>query len=289
MTLETLYPFQSHYLPLGKWRYHYVDEGQGEPMLMVHGNPSWSFLYRDLIRHFSPHYRTIAPDHIGCGLSDKPGSQGYRYTLEQRVEDLEALIDELGLHGITLLVHDWGGMIGLACAVRRPELFKRLILFNTAAFPLPATKRMPASIAVCRAPVLGPVLVQAFNAFSRGAARYCTVRKLRPEEREGYLYPYRDWQSRKAIFEFVKDIPLRPGDPAYDLLHETANKLDDLRTLPTLILWGEQDFVFDHHFLDEWRKRWPHAEIKTFPDAGHYVIEDAKAEIVSSIEDFLGR
>ncbi|MFW7378759.1 MAG: alpha/beta fold hydrolase [Oligoflexus sp.] len=287
VNLAELYPFQSKFLPVGDWRYHYVDEGQGEPLLMIHGNPSWSFLYRDLIRAFADRYRTIAPDHIGCGFSDKPSSEAYPYRLERRVADLESFIDQLQLKNITLVVHDWGGMIGLACAVRRPELFRRLILFNTAAFPKPASKRMPWTISLCRQPLLGPLLVQGFNAFGRGAAKFCTVRPLNHQEKAGFLYPYQNWDSREAIYEFVRDIPLKESDPSYELLQETAKHLDRLQHLPTLIMWGEKDFVFDQHFLNEWRRRLPKAEVVSFPQAGHYVIEDAKQDIIARMEQFL--
>ena len=127
-----LYPFASHTLPLGSWRYHYLDEGSGEPLLMVHGNPTWSFYWRNLILAFRDRYRVVAPDHMGCGWSDKP--QAYPYCLSTHIANLVQLIEHLDLRAVTLLVHDWGGPIGLGAALRVPDRIARLVLFNTGAF-----------------------------------------------------------------------------------------------------------------------------------------------------------
>ena len=156
-----------HDLDLGGLRYHYLDEGGGEPVVMLHGNPSWSFSYRRLVDALAPTCRTIVPDHIGCGLSDKPGDAHYDYTLERRVRDLEALLDHLGIEsGVTLVLHDWGGMIGMTYASRHPERISRLVLLNTAAFHLPPSKPFPWPLWACRTP-LGAWLVRGLNAFCR--------------------------------------------------------------------------------------------------------------------------
>ncbi len=283
-----LYPFASHYLNLAGLRYHYLDEGHGEPVVMLHGNPTWSFYYRNLVLGLRDTHRTIVPDHIGCGLSDKPDDSRYEYSLRQRVADLEALLNHLELRdNLTLVLHDWGGMIGMAFAHRYPERIKRLVLLNTAAFPLPTGKRLPPSIGWCRNRLVGPLLVRGLNAFSRGAVRYC-VRKPMPQEvRQGYLAPYDSWRNRIAVLHFVQDIPLSPGDRGFDLVKEVAEGLYRFAELPALICWGEQDFVFDHHFLEEWCRRFPAAEVHRFPDAGHYVLEDAGDEILFLIRDFL--
>jgi pimeloyl-ACP methyl ester carboxylesterase len=287
---EPFYPFASHYLDLGGLRYHYLDEGRGEPLVMLHGNPTWSFYYRNLVFDLRDRYRTIVPDHIGCGLSDKPDDSRYEYSLRQRVADLEALLDHLELRdNLTLVLHDWGGMIGMAFAHRHPERIKRLVLLNTAAFPMPAGKRLPRSIGWCRNPLVGPLLVRGLNAFSRGAVYYCVRKPLAPEARHGYLAPYDSWRNRIAVLRFVQDIPLSPGDRGFDLVKEVADGLPRFAALPMLICWGEHDFVFDHHFLEEWRRRFPNAEVHRFADAGHYVLEDAGAEILSLIRDFLRR
>src|SRR3989338_6551111 len=118
-----LYPFESHFLDLEGVRYHYVDEGRGEPVVLLHGNPTWSFYYRRLILDLRQRYRVIAPDHIGCGFSDKP--QRYAYTLEQHIANGQALIERLGLARIALVMHDWGGAIGMGSATRHPDTVAR--------------------------------------------------------------------------------------------------------------------------------------------------------------------
>jgi haloalkane dehalogenase len=284
------YPFASHYLDLGGPRYHYLDEGRGEPLVMLHGNPTWSFYYRNLVLGLHGSYRTIVPDHIGCGLSDKPDDSRYEYSLRQRVADLEALLEHLELReNLTLVLHDWGGMIGMAFAHRHPKRIKRLVILNTAAFPIPASKRLPWSLWWCRMPIVGSLLVRGLNAFSRGAVRYCVRKPLAPDVREGYFAPYDSWRNRIAVLRFVQDIPLAPGDRGFDLVREVADGLHRFASLPMLICWGERDFVFDHPFLDEWHRRFPAAEVHRFPDAGHYVLEDAGAEILPLVRDFLRR
>ncbi len=125
---------QFYQLPSGL-RYHYIDEGQGPPVVMVHGNPSWSIYYRNLVEALRSTHRCIVPDHIGCGFSDKPDDSNYAYTLSQRIEDLESLLESLNLtEPITLVVHDWGGAIGMGYATRHPEKIARLVILNTAAF-----------------------------------------------------------------------------------------------------------------------------------------------------------
>lgn len=285
-----LYPFTSRYLDRDGLRYHYVDEGAGEPIVMLHGNPTWSFFYRNLILALRDRYRTIAPDHIGCGPSDKPGDDRYRYTLASRVDDVERLLEHLDVRdNITLVLHDWGGMIGMAYASRHPECIKRLVILNTAAFLLPASKKLPWSLWLCGKSWLAPLLVRGLNAFCLGLVASCAERRLSDEVRSGYLAPYRSWHERIAVLRFVQDIPLRPGDEAYALVKSVQDGLDRFKDVPMLICWGEKDFVFDQHFLGEWRRRFPQAEVHAFPDAGHLVLEDAGSEITARIGDFLSR
>jgi haloalkane dehalogenase len=285
-----LYPFTGRYLDLNGLRYHYLDEGQGDPVVMLHGNPTWSFYYRDLVLALRDEYRAIAPDHMGCGRSEKPDDSHYDYTLQRRVLDLEALLDRLGIEeNLTLVLHDWGGMIGMAYAHRYPERVKRLVVFNTAAFHLPRGKRLPWQLWLCRTP-MGPLLVRGLNAFCRGAARTgCTRRPMPAEVRAGYLAPYDSWRNRIAVLRFVQDIPLKPGDRSYDLVTQVQDGLHRFYDVQALLCWGERDFVFDRHFLDEWRRHLPNAEVHRFADAGHYVLEDARDEIVPLVRDFLKR
>lgn len=286
--VSTLYPFEGKILDLDGLSYHYLDEGAGPPVVMVHGNPTWSFYYRDLVLALRGRYRAVAPDHIGCGRSDKPDDARYEYTLERRVQDLGALIDHLGFDQVTLVVHDWGGMIGLTWATQNPDRIQRLVVLNTGAFVLPAGKPFPYQIALARTPGLGPMLVRGLNAFARGAVRFCVTRApMPPEVAAGYLAPYDSWRNRIALQRFIEDIPLRPSHRSWSLIAETAGKLEKLRSVPMLICWGMRDFVFDRHFLDEFNRRFPNAEVHRFDDAGHYILEDARDDVIPLISTFL--
>ncbi|MEQ8762580.1 MAG: alpha/beta fold hydrolase [Planctomycetota bacterium] len=287
--MEAQSPFPEHYFERDGLKRHYVDEGHGDPVVMVHGNPSWSFAFRHLVTELSRDHRTIVPDHIGCGLSDKPGDDRYRYTAESRVADLTALLDHLGIDSnVTLIVHDWGGMIGMGWAVRHIERIARLVVLNTAAFRLPKAKRLPFALWLTRNTPLGTFLVRGFNAFARGTARIGTKRAPMPQGvQEQYVAPYDSWAHRIATLRFVQDIPLKPGDPSWPLLEEVEAGLEKLHDKPMWIGWGERDFVFDRHFLEEWMRRFPRAEVHRFPDCGHYVFEDAREEIVRGIRAFV--
>jgi haloalkane dehalogenase len=267
---------------------HYVDEGEGSPVVMVHGNPTWSFYYRNLIKELRGDHRVIVPDHIGCGKSDMPVDGTYHFTLEQRVRDLESLLDSLGIHeDITLIVHDWGGMIGFAYATRHPERISRIVVLNTAAFGLPKTKRFPWQLWLVRNTPLGPFLVRGLNLFVRGTVRYGAMKPLSPEIRDQYLAPCDSWEHRLAVLRFVEDIPLAPGDPSYETVQQVESRLPLLSDIPMLICWGDQDFIFDAHFLAEWQKRFPKATLHRFANAGHLVLEDAVEEIPGLVRSFM--
>lgn len=287
------YPFTSHYADIGGFRMHYIDEGprDAEPVIMLHGNPSWSYYYRRLVAALRGEYRCIVPDHIGMGLSDKPQSGQYPFTFTRRADDLGILLDQLGIgDNITLVLHDWGGMIGMTWASRCPERIKRLVILNTSAFHLPAEKKLPLSLRLSRIPLLNAWLNQGLNAFCRGAVRYgVTRRPMLSDAAAGYLAPYDSWENRLAVRRFVEDIPLQPSDPGYSTVTAVADGLIRFRHLPILICWGMRDFVFDEHFLNGWTSRFPAAELHRFADAGHYVLEDAAEEIVTLARGFFRR
>lgn len=287
---RALYPFESRYFDRGDGvRLHYVDEGKGEAVVLVHGNPTWSFYFRELVKDLRRDRRALAVDHVGMGLSDCPDEGRYRYTLSSRVEDLEKLLEARGIReDVTLVVHDWGGMIGLAWAARHPERVARLVVLNTAGF-LPPWSGLPWQLRLARSP-LGAVAVRGLNAFVRGAARSCAARRpLSPAVKEGLAAPYGSWARRLAVHRFVQDIPEKPGDPAYELCRQTGERLALLAQKPALLIWGMKDFVFDGRFLAEFKRRLPQAESRQLADCGHFVLEDAPEEIVPLVRDFLGR
>ncbi|MEN9661535.1 MAG: hypothetical protein RL324_484 [Verrucomicrobiota bacterium] len=284
--LGELYPFQPQsFTTPGGARMSYVDEGprRDEAVLMLHGNPTWSFYYRNLIQELSPTMRCIAPDHIGMGLSEKPAN--YDYTLATRIADIEALVERLGLKKVHLVVHDWGGAIGFGWAGRHPEKVGRIVITNTGAF---ASTRIPLRIALCRVPGLGPWAVRALNAFA-GPATWMAMsrRSLSSVERDGYLFPYRSAADRVAVAEFVKDIPMQPAHRTWKTLQEVEQNLKQFRDHPVSVIWGGRDFCFNDRFLQRWREIFPQASIVRIPDAGHYVLEDAGEDALSLAEGFL--
>ena len=286
-----LYPFESHWLELNGLRYHYLDEGQGDPIIMVHGNPTWSFYFRRLVLALRSSYRVIAVDHIGCGLSDKPTDEHYDYRLKSRIDDLDALLHHLGINdNLTFVVHDWGGMIGLGCALRRPASVRRLVVMNTAAFLLPHGKRLPWRLRIIRdGGPLAALIVRGCNGFAWPATHMACKQGMSAQVRAAYCAPYNSWATRIATLRFVQDIPLKPGDPSYAPARWIDDHLHQLRDTPMLICWGAGDFVFDATFLNEWRRRFPAAEVHTFEGAGHYCLEDAYEQIIPLVQEFLAR
>ena len=292
MFSSPLYPFESNFfeLPSGL-NLHFLDEGplEGQPVVMVHGNPTWSFYYRELVRALSDEQRCLVPDHIGMGLSDRPDDETYDYTLQSRVDDFGAWLDEVEPEReIDLVVHDWGGAIGLSWAVRNPERVRRVLILNTWAFNIPKDKSLPRSLKFARTG-LGSFLIQRFNAFSGLAVKMATEKKLDRDVARGLVAPYQGTpDQRLATLRFVQDIPLSETDPAWSVLAETESKLPLLAEKPVHIAWGAKDFVFNDDVLALWREKLPHAPVDYYKDAGHYVLEDAADRIIPLAKRLFG-
>ena len=288
----TLYPFASHTFDMGGSVYHYVDESPSEAssgdvptLLFVHGNPTWSFHWRRLILAFRGEYRCVAPDHLGCGLSDL---QPRPLRLADHIDNLVRLIEKLDLQRVTLVAQDWGGAIGLGAVLRATERFERLVLFNTGAF---RPWFIPWRIRVCRWPVLGRLALQGANAFSRAALRMTLSRQrsLEPLVEQAYLAPYYDWRSRAAVYQFVKDIPLSRRHPTWQTLADIERGLPQLASLPQLLVWGMRDWCFTPECLDKFVEHWPGAEVHRLADVGHWVVEDAPEESQQLLSTWLKR
>lgn len=262
---------------------HYLDEGNGPVVLMLHGNPTWSFYFRNLVNQLvAAGFRCIVPDHIGCGLSDKP--QNYDYTLKRRIDDVERLIDFLAISSFSLVVHDWGGAIGCGLAGRRPALLEKLVLLNTAAYH---SKRIPLRIAAVKVPLIGPLVIRGLNGFAGPAVNMSVVRPLSRPVRRGFLWPYRSWAERVAVWNFVKDIPLSESHQSHAELTRVEEGLKSLSDKPVQIIWGGKDFCFNDHFYQRWQEIFPDAEKHYHEDCGHYILEDGGFVVWEQITAFL--
>ena len=286
------YPFESNFLSIGATghRLNYVDHGPksptGGPVLFVHGNPTWSFYYRNLIKAVGEKRRAIGLDNLGCGLSDKPGN--YDYCLQNHIDNACKLIDHLDLQNVTLVAHDWGGAIGMGALQARKERFKRIVLYNTATFPPPYC---PFRIRVCRWPVVGKIGLQGFNLFAKAAVSMATTQTggLPKEIAQGMLAPYNNWNNRVATYQFVKDIPLSKQHKTWAVLETMESRLKEFADWPIMLMWGMKDWCFRPECLERLKSHWPNAEVHEMDQAGHYVIEDEIDRAVETLVDFLNR
>jgi cis-3-alkyl-4-acyloxetan-2-one decarboxylase len=286
-----LYPFAAHWAEVPGGRMHYVDEGVkpadgGRPtLLFVHGNPTWSFHWRQLTVALWSRYRCVAPDHVGCGLSEKPARW---LRLEDHIENLCALVATLDLNHITLIAQDWGGAIGLGAMLRMPQRLDRIVLFNTGAFP---PQSIPWRIRACRLPIVGRLAVQGGNLFSQAALTMTLsrLRRLDPSVAAGYLAPYNSWSNRRAVFGFVRDIPNRPGHATWETLAQIESRLIEFADRPATLIWGMQDWCFRPDCLERFIEVWPQAEVHRLADVGHWVVEDAPDESLAIVSAFLDR
>ncbi|MEK7431930.1 MAG: alpha/beta fold hydrolase [Cyanobacteriota bacterium] len=286
---KTIYPFEGKYLDLTDIKIHYLDEGNGDPVVMLHGNPTWSIYYRELVKSLKNDFRCIVPDHVGCGLSDKPTDENYEYSLDQRINDVEMLLQYLKISkNITLVMHDWGAMIGMGYAARHPKSVKKLVIMNSFAFTIPEEKKLPMSMRFFRNTHIGSAFLRHFNIFTSMFSVGGTTRTLMDNDvREAYQIPYDNQTNRIALQRFMEDMPISGDEKSYDLAKEIEQKLEKFNKLPSLICWGMKDNLFDESILSEWLKHLPNASVKKFDDCGHYILEDATNEVVNIIRQFL--
>ncbi|MEU9123338.1 alpha/beta fold hydrolase [Streptomyces sp. NPDC048506] len=284
-------PTQWHRVPANGQ--HYLDTGSGHPVLLLHGNPSWSYVWRHLLPVLSPHVRCLAPDLLGMGLSPRPPvppDVTDRYTAQLDAMDalFDHLIDVRRLPGRrwTLVMHDWGGPLGVAWALRNPGVVSRLVVLNTIAFRWPPGHRLPVPLRCIRDYAPLAALTHLTNAFARAAVRVGVVRPLAAAERRAYLLPYARRRDRRAIVAFLRSIPRHDDAPAWRLL-EPEDGGSGLTGLPVFVGWGMRDPVFTPLVLDAWVRRFPQARVHVYADAGHYVMEDAATALGGHLRDFL--
>ncbi|MBM3964594.1 MAG: alpha/beta fold hydrolase [Planctomycetes bacterium] len=284
-----LYPFASHRMEFdGGVRMHYIDEGSSGPddkcVVAVHGNPTWSFYYRSIIAAMRGTHRALAVDHIGCGLSDKP--QMYPYCLATHTSNLVRWIENLDLRNIVMVVHDWGGAIGLGAAVQCRDRISGLVVLNTGAFPPPY---VPLRIAACRIPILGSWSMTRLNLFARAATTMAIDRLPRLDDnvREGLLAPYDTPEHRVGIDTFVRDIPLSKKHPTYGILSTLESRLPELSGLPIHLVWGMKDWCFTPTCLRRFQAAWPGAVTEELSDVGHYVMEESPKDVIAHVQQLV--
>lgn len=272
------YPFtpKEFDLPMGTLRY--VDEGAGSVILMVHGNPSWSFEFRALLKHFSKTHRVIAPDHIGFGLSDKPAD--WDYLPQQHAANLDTLIESLDLHEITLLVGDWGGPIGLSYAIQHPERIKNIVITNTWMWSAKNDWYYQAFSGFVGG-AIGRWLIRKYNFFASAVLKsiYGNKSKLTPEIHKHFLMPLDKPEERKGNMVFPKQIIA-----ASDWLDELWAQREIFEDKVKVILWGMKDIAFREKELKQWVKHFPKAKVIRFAGAGHFIAEEEPEALIAEIE-----
>jgi len=278
----TEYPFASHWLPLGPGRLHYLDEGDRRPIVMVHGTPTWSFLYRHLVLALRDRYRCIAPDNLGFGLSDKPSGASYRP--EDQARRLAKLIEALHLKDITLIVHDYGGPIGMAYALERPDNVRSLVLFNTWLWSLAPDPHFARVGRLLSSP-FGRFLYERFAFSARVVWRHAVKDRSRYTAgvHRHYLRPLDDPGARYATWVYAREVL---GSSAwYDSLW---NRRHRIAALPALVVWGTKDPAFGH-LLDRWRSVFERMEVVEMSDVGHAPPEERGPETAALVARFLDR
>lgn len=286
-TFEGTYPFAPHYHIADGIEMHFVDEGQGEPVVMLHGDPTWGYLYRNFIPPLARRYRCIVPDHMGMGKSAVPQDRSL-YRLEQHVANLESLLLALDVRNVTLVLHDWGGPVGLGCATRHPERIKRLVLMNTWAFaPWPGGP-FPRLLELIRSE-RGEAFVLKRNGYLEPALQGTThhPEHLTPTIMAAYHAPFPTPESRLAMLCWSRDIPVQESDVSYPEMKRIEQGLSQFTNTSILLIWGMQDPVLSPSVLQHWQRLYPHASICELEDASHFLHEDAPARIVERIETFL--
>jgi len=288
-TFGGTFPFAPRYRTINGFEMHFVDEGAGEPIVLLHGDPTWGYLYRAFIPPLARRARCIVPDHMGMGKSEVPGTP-YPYRLEHHRANLEALLHALDLDRITLVVHDWGGPVGLGFAIRHPARIKRLVIMNTwASAPWPGGP-LPRLLEIIRSSK-GERFVLDKNGYVESALVGTTHHRerLTPAVLDAYRAPFPTPASRLALVCWTRDIPVAETDPSYAEMKRIEAGLAVFARVPVLLLWGMRDPVLTPAVLRAWQQQYPHAVTQEIEDAGHFLQEDAPDQAVRAITAFLDR
>jgi haloalkane dehalogenase len=276
------FPFRARFLRAEDIGLHYVDEGPPDaaPFLFLHGNPTWSYMWRRPIAELSVRgRRCVAFDHMGFGRSDKPPYIS-GYPLQSHIDNALAVIDQLDLRDITLVVHDWGGPIGLGAILERTDRLRSLVLINTWAWELPSF--LPPFLREFRTEGLGEILAMGGNLFVESMPGGMAKRNVDPLVMDAYRAPFPDYWSRVGTLAFQREIPLTEHDRSSRLMGSIHERLDTL-TVPVRLIWAMRDRVFQPVFLEQWLEIYPNAEVIRIPDAGHFVLEDDPDAVIRGL------
>ena len=286
-TFNGTFPFKPHVKAINGFRMHYVDEGEGESILCLHGEPTWGYLYRRFVPPLSERNRVIVPDHMGFGKSDVP--EDLPYNLAQHIDNLTKLILELNLTDITLVGQDWGGPIMFGFAVEHPDLVKRLVIMNTGIGVFPEGTRTWVTGLVENGTydqILGNLKETLPTLFAMGVGKGTKITETMVK---AYTAPFPDKGSCRGALAFPLDIPVGKNHPTAPLMHRILDRTTLLRDKSKVIIWGLQDPVFPRMILDSWLRIFPGTEAHKLPDASHFLQEDAPDQIVEIIRQFLSR
>ncbi|HZR44758.1 MAG TPA: alpha/beta fold hydrolase [Ktedonobacteraceae bacterium] len=286
-TFDGTFPFAPHYHTINGFEMHFVDEGNGEPVVLLHGDPTWGYLYRRFISPLSQSRRCIVPDHMGMGKSGI-SQELYPFRLQHHIANLETLLLRLDLRNITLVLHDWGGPVGLGFAIRHPERIKRLVLLNTWAFaPWPGGP-FPRLLEIIRSNK-GERFVLEKNGYLEAALQGTTHHRenLKPTVMEAYTAPFPIPSSRLALLCWTRDIPINETDYSYATMKQIEQGLSQFTQIPVLLIWGMRDPVLPESVLRIWQHLYPQAITHKIEDASHFLQEDAPEQIVHWIAEFL--
>lgn len=292
--LKKLFPWEQKSLCVNGRSMAYVDEGEraGRPVLLLHGNPTWGFLYRDFVTPLvRAGYRVVAPDWIGSGYSDHPRIDA-SLTLAHHVADLVSLIDQLGLQEFALVAQDWGGPQGVGAALTRPGRLSALVLMNTWLFTDTKGKfhESPLPWTTWHAPIIGQLLMKRFKVLSHGGVSAITRRGLSDAEKRAYHHVYDEPDSDHVVLTWPRTIPLREGDRGSADMEAIQRRLPELAGVPTLLLWAPEDHVFPIGYANRLKELLPRAEGPLlFDRAGHFLQDDRGPDLVAAIVPFLDR
>jgi pimeloyl-ACP methyl ester carboxylesterase len=301
-TFDGTWPYEARWFDTDDGRMHYVDEGprDSRPVVLVHGNPTWGYLYRNFIPPLvEAGHRAIVPDHLGFGRSDKPADPEL-YRVPRHARRLDALLESLELNGATVVPQDWGGPIGLYWATRHPERVDGLFVLNTYAHgwkpeALPPGKDkvpLPLPLRLFRTPGIGELMVKGLDAFKRGFLFGQGVvhrDRLTPTVKRAYRDVHQGWSERTAILVFPREIPVTGEGPVVAMNAETEELLkQNFRSKPVHIVWAMKDPAFLPQYLDAlWLDTFPDAQVTKLDDAGHYLQEDAHERITPELVRFV--